>query len=266
LDLLTWLSRRIEVITSDGLASGFSLATGQGFSADAMVLDPMVAYKKSEEFGWVPIGNDTKRAFWRDSGALFQATLDSDTVRCPLTVSQIADPAVATLLGKDASVDICAYGEQAERGVKAVLNAIRVEGVWTRVAWLKNPDMFDTIHRAISRADEAIKILSKTISLYGFYLIPEVEPKRQEMARGFEQSMNIKPAAWSAIGVAFHDFLRDLDSTPEGALDRFVGSVILVVRTTFEHATATANSTARSLKARALAERSLNEALKSLAD
>jgi hypothetical protein len=79
--------------------------------------------------------------------------------------------------------------------------------------------------------------------------------------KGLVQSIGLEAATWSALGVEFDAFMRELPDDPDAAAMRFSRRALTVAREVFGRAVDRPDSTGRWLKARALAERSLIEHL-----
>ncbi len=254
LDMLTWLSRRVELVHQNGVVTGFINAVGQGLS-DESPRDPMVAYRRHDKFGWSPIGIDVNRAFWRSADALFE-TARTDTTRFerPRTIDLVATPEAVDVLG-DTMYDIELLGISAE---KSRVDAVRVERVQARGRCFSDPDAGAAARDALSFSNEAIVALRSSMAMYArIALSPGDRNPDSTAVRALADSFGVAPAAWSAVGEAFEPFLRDVSGGPESALDTFKRRVADIATDIFRGVTARADSTGRWLKARALAERYL---------
>jgi CRISPR-associated endonuclease/helicase Cas3 len=263
LDLLTWLSRRIELVREGDEVTGFVRAVGQGLH-EATPLDPMVAYRADEKRGWVSLGLDPERAFWRDANVFFEAgTDDPKGVRRPLTVEQASTLKRKAALGRAAARSLELYGISA---YQSLVYVVRAERVGAAVRHFADPDAGDVVKRALRAAEDSVDALQGALYSYARNMLSEGDrnPEAKDV-RAFANSLGGAPAAWSALGLEFDRLLRGLDEPDkEAALDAFKRAARRVVAKTFEGAVAGADGTARSLKARAVAERSLQAKLAQL--
>jgi CRISPR system Cascade subunit CasA len=263
LDVLTWLSRRVEFVHDDEVVTGFINAAYHGM-ADGASRDPMMTYRLDEKRGFVPIGVDVDRAFWRDAGALFEtARADSKAFERPQAIDLVADSKAIDLVGPDTLYDIEVLGIA---GYQSRVDAVRVERVQTRAACLNDPDAGGAVRESLDLCSRLIKGLRGSLWSYArAALAPgEREPDKKDVAH-FVDSLGAEPAAWSALGVLFESFLKNLGDDPEEAAATFRHDAICAARHMFHGATAQAGSTGRWLKARTLAEASFHRSIASLA-
>jgi CRISPR system Cascade subunit CasA len=254
LDMLTWLSRRVELVHKNGVVTGFINAVGQGLSAESP-RDPMVAYRRHDKFGWSPIGIDVARAFWRSADALFEtARSDTATFERPRTIDLVSTPEAIDVVG-DVMYDVELLGISAE---KSRVDTVRVERVQARGKCFSDPDAGAATKDALTFSKNTVAALRSSTTTYArVALSPGDRSPDSAAVRALADSLGVEPAAWSAIGEAFESFLRDLSSSPEPALDKFRLRVRDIATGIFQGVTERADNTGRWLKARALAERSL---------
>lgn len=260
LDLLTWLSRRIELVCEGDLVVSFVRAVGKGL-AEESPRDPMIAYKIDEKKGYKPIGIDENRVFWRDAHAFFEQVRDGKKFDRPRAVEQAAEPEVFQRLG--ASVDaLSVHGISA---YQSALYTMRTERIGVALRHLNEPDSRDVVERAIGRAEEGVKGLRTALWNYASKMLSEGsrQPDSKDI-RALVDSFGAEPAVWSALGVHFSTLLHGLDKNGEEALSIFFQAIQITVREALQSATARADSTARSLQARVFAECSLNRELSKL--
>jgi CRISPR system Cascade subunit CasA len=263
LDVLTWLSRRVEFVHDEKVVTGFINAAYQGM-ADEALRDPMMTYRRDEKRGFVPIGIDVNRAFWRDAGALFEtARGDSKAFERPQAIDLVADSKAIALVGLDTLYDVELLGIA---GYQSRVDAVRVERVQTRAACLDDPDSGAAVRESLDVCNRLIKGLRGSLWRYArTALAPgEREPDKKDVTHVVD-SLGAEPAAWSALGVLFESFLKNLGDNPEDAAATFRHDAICATRQIFHDATAQAEATGRWLKARTLAEASFHRSISSLA-
>lgn len=261
LDLLTWQSRRIELVREGSRVVSYVRAVGQGL-AEGSPLDPMVTWRLHEEYGFVSIGINPNRAFWRDSAALFESARGGDTryIR-PKAVEQAASIEVRDLVGNRAfTLDVSGLAAK-----KSLVETIRVDRVWARASYFNDPTVRQAITGTLEIATLGVSALGAALRSYARHILAEGErsPDVQDIGK-IAGSLTAEPQVWSALSIEFDQMMRRIDSSPADAVDDFARRTIDIVRRTFERATAVADGTARSLKARALGAASLERGLAAL--
>jgi CRISPR system Cascade subunit CasA len=258
LDLLTWTSRRIQLVREGAEVTGYVRAVGQGLSEDAPQ-DPMVAYRRDEKRGFVSLGLNPDRAFWRNANAFFEAGREGAGFARPKAIDQAIRREAEQVLGTGATYSLELYGLSA---FQSKVDVVRAERVSAAVRFFDDDDARDVVKRALERAEKAVEALKTALRSYARHMLSQGSraPEGKDIG-AFVTYLGAEPAVWSALGVAFDVFLRGLGGGVEIALASFVEETLLVVNQAFARAVASADGTARSLKARALAERSLREGL-----
>ena len=159
LDLLTWLSRRVELVHDGTAVTAFVNAVGQGLDP-ATPRDPMVAYRKHEKRGWLPIAIDVDHAFWRSSAALFETSrADTSFYERPRAIDLVANPDALEILG-DAMYDIEVLGMA---GDKSRVDAVRFERVQAHGRCFDDPDAGTAVREALGYAQRAVGALNDAI-------------------------------------------------------------------------------------------------------
>ncbi|ODS53110.1 MAG: type I-E CRISPR-associated protein Cse1/CasA [Acidobacteria bacterium SCN 69-37] len=261
LDLLTRLSRRVELVHDEGTVTHFVNAVWQGLP-DAAPRDPMLAYRRHEKLGWLPIGVDVDRAFWRSSAALFEAARsDSSAFERPHAIDLVASNEAVETLGS-VTFDIEVLGMAAE---KSRIDAVRAERVQAQGRCFNDPEAASAVREAIRVAEQSVSSLSAALFRYArVALAPGERDPATDDVRALADSFGAAPAAWSGLGVVFDHFMRRLADDPQDALEEFQREATRVVTGVFHNATERTETTGRWLKARALAEQSFRAALSRL--
>jgi CRISPR system Cascade subunit CasA len=255
LDLLTWLSRRVELLEESGTVTDFINAVGQGL-AEGSPRDPMVAYRRHDRFGFIPVGIDMDRAFWRNTAALFEmARRDDAPFIRPSAIDLVSDSAAIAILGTDAMYDVEVIGIDT---TQTRINGLRLERVPVQARSFNDADARSAVEEALGDSDKLVGILRHSLFLYGRSVLnPGGRDADPGVVRGLVDSFGALPAAWSALGVAFEEFLRGLGEDPDAAMEAFRARAIDVVKVVFRSATARPETTGRWLQARAVADRAL---------
>lgn len=255
LDLLTWQSRRVELLHDGEQVTGFINAVGQGL-AESSPRDPMVAFRRHEKYGFLPIGIDPARSFWREANALFESSRSDDApyVR-PKAISQCASVEAIEVLGSEARYDIELLGIAAE---KSRVDAVRAERLRAALRSFNDGDARAAVEDALRFANEAVTALRKSLWTYARHaLAPGGRDPDTNALRALVDSFGAEPTAWSALGVVFETMLPRLADDPDRAAADFMVGARDAIWNTFRSVTARPETTARWLKARALAERNL---------
>ena len=263
LDVLTWLSRRVELIGDADGVTGWIRAVGQGV-ADGAALDPMVTYRADEKVGWRAMSLNAKRAFWRDAGALFEAARAGApaTFRRPLAIDLVAS---ASALGVVASSDAYSVDVLGIAAFQSKVSMVRGDHVHVMARWFEDPTARDAIERSIALAEEVVKALGRALNSYARHALSPGErlPDNKDVY-AFVDSTNARAACWSALGLAFDTFMRTMADGIDAAESGFAERALAIVTDEFNRAAARSETTARWLKARALGERSLRGSLATL--
>lgn len=259
LDLLTWQSRRVELICENGVVTGFINAVGQGL-AKGSPLDPMVTYHRHEEHGMLPVGIDTARGFWREANALFESARgEGAPFERPHAVDLVSKPQVLRVLGENVLVDVEVLGIAAE---KSRIDAVRAERVQTRARCFGDDDARAAVERALNLSRNLVSALRSALWVYARHaLAPGGRDPDTNAVRALVDSLGADAAAWSALGVEFEKLLRALGDDPDAAAVRFESDALRAIHEVFLSAAARPATTARWLKARALAETALHKNL-----
>ncbi|GAB4211222.1 MAG: type I-E CRISPR-associated protein Cse1/CasA [Sandaracinaceae bacterium] len=255
LDLLTWVSRRIELVREGDAVVSYVRAVGQGL-AEGSPNDPMVSYRLDEKRGFVAVGVDLERAFWRDASALFEcARSRSGKYMRPRTLDHIASLEAQEVIGSQTAYQIELTGIVADR---SRVDAIRVERVWARARYLDDADVRDAVTRMLTASNDGAAMLRSSLWTYARHMLSEGarDPATADIAKLVE-SLQSEPAFWAALGIEFDRALRAFDDGVDVAVQHFVAQVVHHARQALRRATESADDTSRSLKARALAQRAL---------
>jgi CRISPR system Cascade subunit CasA len=260
LDLLTWLSRRVELIHEGKVVTGFINAVGKGLDS-ASPRDPMVAYRRHEKLGMLPIGIDPDRAFWRNANALFETTTgEGAPFERPKAINLLASQ---DFLEPDTMYDIEVLGIAAE---KSRVDAVRFERVQTQARCFNDADSGAAVDECLDFSEKLVDALRSSLYTYArSALAPGGRDPDAAAVRGLVDSFGAKLAAWSSLGVIFEGFLRTLGDDPARAAAVFRAGAGDIVNDLFRSATARPATTGRWLKARALAEQAFRYKLAELA-
>jgi CRISPR system Cascade subunit CasA len=262
LDLLTWTSRRIELVRRDEWVASYVRAVGQGL-AEQSGEDPMVAYRLDDKRGRVSLGIDPDKAFWRNAHALFESAKSAGRRHIrPKTLDHIGSLEAQDVIGPRAAYQIEMIGIAAE---KSRLDAVRSERVWTLARHLDSPDARGAIESILAAATASVGALRSALWTYARHLLSEGDrdPATADVSN-LVTSLHSEPALWAALGVEFDVAVRAFDRGFEEATAAFTRRAIHHAREALTRATSGAEDVSRSLKARALADRSLAIALADL--
>lgn len=249
-------------MVEDDLVTGFVRAVYQGL-ADDSPRDPMVAFRRDEEHGFVPLGLSAKKAFWRNANALFEATRnDAARFERPRTIDQAASREARTILGEASVYNVELLGLSAK---KSLVHFARAERVCAALRLFDDPDARDAVAEAVRLSEEAVGALRTALWVYGRFALSagERSPETKDIDK-LVTSLGGEPAAWSALGVEFDVFLRTLATDMNQARRHFDRELRDIIQERFLAAVSGSDAAGGGLKARALAERRMQEKLRSL--
>jgi len=268
LDALTWLSRRIELVSDGEVVTGWVRAIGQGV-AEGAPLDPMVTYRADDKRGLVSLGMNPARAFWRDSDALFEVVRDGSAPRFrrPLAIDLVARPEALAVLDNGAQYSVELMGMAVDPRAASKVDLVRADRVHVHAKLFDDPNVRDAVQHALNRADDAVFALKNALRSYARHALSpgDRNPDAKDIS-AFVKSLGAENAAWSTLGIAFADFVFALEGDPDAAEAAFTARVRAVVHDEFQRATARTETASRWLKARAVAEQSLRISLSRLRD
>ncbi len=257
LDLLTWQSRRLELVCEGEIVAGYVRAVYQGLRDDAP-RDPMVTWRQDDKRGWVSVGIDPGRAFWRHANALFQSAGTPRTYLRPQAVDLVASREARGYLAPRARYTLDVFGLAAD---KSRIDLVRVEHVHGLAESFDDPDARESVERALASCELVVGALRSALWTYGRHALgPGQRAPETKDVSAFVRSLGAEPATWSALGVEFDALLRNLDA-PIEARARFDRAALGIARDQFAAATAGDDRAGRWPKARALAERKLHREL-----
>lgn len=213
LDLLTWLSRRIELVVESGRVVGWKRAVWQGVSADA-ARDPMVAWVIDDKTGARAVRIDTGRAFWRNSHALFEgAASHGKRHRRPATLAQLARSEARKVFPVEQRFHIDVLGMATKKQNQAAIEVERWDRLSTTASLLADPDAADEVRGGIEIAESVHMALRQGLwSFAAGALSPgEREPSKDDVSRLLD-SLGYAAEYWSAAESAFSAFLDRLSA------------------------------------------------------
>lgn len=232
LDLLTWLSRRVELAHEGHTVTGFINAVWTGLDENAP-RDPMVAWRRHEKLGFLSVGINPERAFWRDANALFiEQKGKDDAYDRPAAVTHVARQEVRALLGQDILYAVEVHGIAAE---KSRVDAVRREGVYAAAKVFDDPDARIAVRESIERAEKLVDALYLGLRAFAESALTRKtrDPDAKEV-NDLIKSFGAKAEAWSALGEAFNTLLRTLGEDPVRAQEAFNNKSYWIVHDLFE--------------------------------
>jgi CRISPR system Cascade subunit CasA len=259
LNMLTWLSRRIELQHDGNRVTGWVRAVGVGRHKDAP-RDPMLAYRESSKHGFVPLGLSPDRVFWRDAEALFAATQKpARKYMPPQTVAFAIRPAVRAALGANTRYHMTLCGQNADQ---SKVEMSRRESLSVLSSVLCDPSMREAVVEAVSFAELCVEALQAGLRAYALASLTAGDRKPDAKAvTALVNSLCAEPSLWSAFGEIFQVFLDELAEDADKARLLFEAGALRLTRIQFASATTGAAATGGVLKAQARGELKLNNAL-----
>ncbi|MFO0558672.1 MAG: type I-E CRISPR-associated protein Cse1/CasA [Polyangiales bacterium] len=266
LDQLTWLSRRVELVGDETGISGFVSGVGKGID-DSVARDAMKVYRRSTEEGWVGIGINPDRAFWRSADALFQVpqAASAQFIR-PKALDLLTTRAVHDAISPSRAFRLSALGlcMDKEKPLETTILMLRSEHVGLLADSLAQPDARVAVTNALGAAEYVASSLNRSLRLYARLLLSsnKREPKAKDVSQ-LAKSLNAGPNFWSHSGVLFQTMLLHL-SAPSRACAEFEVAIVRLVQQVFTDVTSSTGKSGAGLQARAHAEGALDFALNKL--
>lgn len=288
-DYLTWQSRQVHLISDAGGNTVTRCQLRQNLKLAGKSYDPFKCYVRDNQAGWRARSFRPERALWRDSHLLFDATSGGSAAssRPELLnwlaqveeVDQVSSTAIST-------PTLRAFGLSTDRGKSASVVLWRREELPLPLELLANDVAEQVLRDALALAEDANACLERTAWLLAKLLLaagsddpaqrqPDSDAGVKPLARAFSVSRRY----WPSLEAPFHELMIRLpvDRTvlPDGdQVERAVyglgelpiwgQTVQRVARTAFLEMTSSLGTSARTLKAVAMAERELRVSLHDL--
>ncbi len=261
LDMLTWLSRRIELVCEGDEVTGYVRAVGQGMAEEAP-RDPMVVYSIDKKRGIRSIGINPHRAFWRDANALFEVARGDDRhFERPKAIDLVASPEAQAVLGDQAMFTLDVLGLSAE---KSRVDVVRAEHVRGTARLFADADAGNEVEHALDFADKSVRALRSALWLYAMRALSpgdgslyERRSSPRRLPRGRAGRRETPSECTSRPSSRALDDLLAEEEDFDAARVEFERCCRRKSREPFRGLTSTGEGSARRLKARALAERVL---------
>lgn len=295
IDLLTWQSRRVRLYPSieDGkvVVRHVSLLKGYQFpdALERRDYETMLAFRrnlqaKPGQEAWSVVTFREERALWRDSTVLFQAA--EGTAR-PRTLTWLDELVHEGVLDRGTTLPIEISGLSTDR---AKVLFWRGEVLPLPLRYLSDEDLLEKLRSALELAEEVGRLFSpgftktqtesgprsfpRPLQVLAEGLYSPLDGRKPDQAAVARLIEHLAPGRvyWSRLELPFKQLLIDLaeDRTDEygevvygaRALPVWAQQVQEAARTAFNQATASLDSSARSLKAVARAQRAFNTSLR----
>lgn len=282
LDLLTWQSRRIrlaQTVGANGTPSVARVVIMKGYqfpSADERHgRETMMAFRhnpraKANEDPWPVVALQEKHALWRDSLAFFQSLKAGEQRQeRPKILDWLGELAFDTgVVDQAQTLPLELYGLATN---KAKLLFWHHERLPLPLAYLHEQSLRDRLREALALADERAQDLDRRLRLLAKQLLaptsddPQLrQPRLREDILPFVARLGGDRLFWSRLALPFSQLLVDLaadrradeDGTPlfgETAFPAWERQVGQIAAATFRQVTRSLDTSARSLKAVAIA-------------
>ncbi len=252
LDALTWLSRRIELVTENGQVVGWKRAAWQGIAPEA-ARDPMVAWVAKEKTGWRAVRIDSGRSFWRNSHALFEGLeRDGEQHRRPAALAQIAKSEARMVFPAERRFTLDVLGIATD---KAAIEMERWDRIVSSAALLADPDAADEVRGGIEVAEKVEQALRQGLWTFAHHALApgSREPDKKDV-QGLLDGLAVTQEYWNACESAFSRFLERLSAGEhEAGRKELQGQVREIAESTFNRAVRALGEHGRMTRAVALA-------------
>lgn len=261
LDLLTWQSRRVELKAEGGRVVGLVRRVGQGLPVGTgeVVADPMMAWRRDEKRGLVPVAFEPSKAFWRDSDVLFH-TREERGVVPPRAASQLARAEVADRVGRERRLALSMYGLTADQ---AAIELTRAEHLPLSPRLLSDDDVGETVVEMIGAAEavrERVNRAAYALASNALTLGDRTPAKADVSA--LMSNLAVEARYWTALRAPFEAFLDALAADEKAAGRAFCEQVVRSARRALREGARSLGTDARALKARTLAGERLGALMK----
>ena len=272
LHYLTWQSRRIQLVHDSMNGLSFKeavIAQGHAFPDDFGPHEPMFAYIRVKDRGFVPRPLSEGRSVWRDSHALLQSA--SEESKPPASIERAAVLRLDGTLPSDRVLGLMIVGLCSDR---AKISLWRHEGLPLPVALLADEDRLTTVARSVDAAEAAAKALGRSLwRLEVNILAPDGQRKPdKDNVRNLVESLGHEARYWSRLEHPFRSLVLDLgradgDDQRLAAEKSWAERVCRTARQVFHQIVTAMEATPRVLRAvhrQAGAEHVLNSELRSI--
>jgi CRISPR system Cascade subunit CasA len=287
-DLLTWQSRRVRLVPEFDeqkvVVRSAVMMRGHGFPNDWRedMTETMVAFrvrrsaKADDPSPWVPLTLDPDRSLWRNSLALYQS-IPNATQR-PRMTDWIADLQTQGYLPEEVAFAVDVFGMGTDR---AKIDIWRHERLPMPTDLLVNENLTPLLMQALDAAEAAARqlqpgfderpadavrkktTLPRAMQLFASAMLAPAEgrnPDRGDITR-LVDSLDLDERYWARLEVPFRNFLISLPTQPTVAFATWLTTVEMVARSAFDEVMRNFDTSARALKAAALANGRFRTAL-----
>ncbi len=269
LDLLTWQSRRIHLIAENDPLGVRYCQRQQNLKLGEGALDPFKCYRRDDKLGWLPLVLRPERALWRDSNVLFQhavqAQSTSPTVRPPLQFSLLAQ--IDGQVTMDPAYTLAAFGLATEPGKAGSVLLWRHESLPLPLRYLDDAELVEVLQKALQAADDMAGVLRSATEILARKLLPQG-------AKPGDLLFTLAPARryWWRLEAPFSRFMIELINEAQAgdeddlelesrALRQWLAQARSAAEDAFRDITRSLDTSARSLRAASIAERSFGKLL-----
>lgn len=269
LDYLTWQSRTIALHPESqaGQLIIRRVSYAQGRRLDKCPLaDPMMAYRRDRNHGWMALRLTESRELWRDSAALFQAWGDA-AERRPLALNWLARLVQDGVLSAGTRYDLAIFGLCSEQ---ARVSFWRHERMPLPLAYLNDETLVATLRCGLKEAEAVGKSLSGAVGVLASAILSPDGNADRKRVQNLTSAWAADRLYWSRLELPFRLLLVHLADKPEDrdrhlVLATWVADELLGrARDAFEETAAGLDQRARILRAVSLARRQLVRALRTV--
>lgn len=262
IDLLTWQSRRLElVLTADGTAvRGVTYCVGQGLDLEGLK-EPMLAHRLDEKRGLVPVDLSENRAVFRDCHAFIRLA-EADRAQPPKAVEQVSRKEVRAVLQGRPQIPLTVLGM---RGDQAIIKLTREEKLPVPTELFGDPERLAALSTASHVAEAACRSLRVAARIAAENALApgdrNADPK--DVAR-LADNMAVDRHYWASVAVAFSSVLNDIAADDAAAASRFTDSARRAALDALNRGASALGTSSRQLQAGARAEAWLRRSLAEL--
>lgn len=251
-DRYTWQSRLLRLVPEqlDGQTVVREVYFTQGRNADKSPEDPMKAYLKNEEEGFVPISLSSSRASWRDSHSILAA--NPLLFKRPSVLNTLASllESGAVLPEATFAVNVVGLATAPNKAGKFLL--WRHDRLPTPAALLRDADLLETLDILLQNAERNGQLLVFFArELCRTYLSTGEKPADPDDVSELVDEIDPRRDYWAKLEEHFYTLLRELPRDKDGASDRWHEVVARIAYAAFNRSAEQLGQSARAIRARA---------------
>jgi CRISPR system Cascade subunit CasA len=258
LDYLTWQSRRINLSYKNNNLAVFR-SQGLKLDKEAVLFDPLKAYRHDDKKGYQVIGLSANRVLWRDSHALFRVPGRDN--RPPAVFDWLSRLTKSDILSEMAVIRFLVFGLATEKGKAASITLTRMEHLPLPLKLTTEPKLVERLEFGLYQAEKVKSMLINIAQRMGMFAYLEgadqlkwkskrdVSDNDRKRINNWITHTGMERNYWASLDLPFQAFIVELARDEEKALDKWHAQLQKSTWSSFQLATQSLGNDARSFKA-----------------